>query len=209
MRLTSPPQVASETKHEDKVEALKSYLCPIIRNADADAISSTLTLLAVSADSPIARAVTELGSEIAAKGLRVRAIFHSLQPESGPRGWTASGPAIPFDREVRWARNPRLADAHEQFVCGTETAWVGDCLRRDGYRRDAYEQRVNADRATVATLERSFERVWAICEPLAVKIKADARSGAIAPVAPVEHTEAIDGTVALADETQSSPATRQ
>lgn len=209
MRLKSPPPVASDVKREDKVEALKAYLGPYIRSTDVDAIASTLTLIAVSADSPISRAVTELGADIAARGLRVRVIFHSLIPETSPRGWTVSGPSIPFERDIRWARNPRLADAHEQLVFGTETAWVGDCLRRDGYRRDAYEQRVEADCGTVATLKRSFERMWAICEPLVVQVKADASSGAIAAAAPMGADETMGEPVGAFDELQPLPVTRQ
>jgi hypothetical protein len=174
MRLKTPPAVASVEKREDKTEMLRAYFAHHLRALRPETLDSTLTVVAASAESPVARALVELGTDIAAAGVKVRAIFHVLAPESTPIGWTISGPTVAFERDIRWARNARLADAHEQLVLGTEAAWIGDCMRRDANRRDAYEQRVEGDAATVRILQRSFERLWGVSEPLAIRFPIDA-----------------------------------
>ena len=70
------------------------------------------------------------------------------------------------DCEVRWARNPRLMEAHEQLVLGPETCWIGDSMRREPTKCDAYEAYVDSCLKTTATVVTSFERLWRTCEPL-------------------------------------------
>ena len=41
--------------------------------------------------------------------------------------------------EIRWAKNPRMLDAHEQLVIGPNSTWMGDCMRRDPTKRDAFQ----------------------------------------------------------------------
>ncbi len=200
MRLKTPPAVASVEKREDKTEILRAYFAQHLRALRPETLDSTLTVVAASAESPVARALVELGSDIAAAGVKVRVIFHMLAPESTPIGWTISGPNVAFERDIRWARNPRLADAHEQLVLGSDAAWIGDCMRRDANRRDAYEQRVEGDAATVRVLQRSFERLWAVSEPLAIRSPAD---GQIAASVSVDCGDAALAASATADTTPS------
>ncbi len=38
---------------------------------------------------------------------------------------------------IRWARNPRLLDAHEQATSGAAMCWSGDAMRREADKRNA------------------------------------------------------------------------
>lgn len=168
MQIKTPPSVPSVVKREDKVETLRRFISGYLQSSAA--LPAEITLIARSAESPVARALVLLGSDIAARGLCVRAVFTQVEPEKTAAGWSVSGPDISFHRQLRWAKNPRLVDAHEQLVLDAETCWVGDCMRRDPSRRDAYEQFAAADRLTSATIATSFDRLWSASEPLLIRV---------------------------------------
>ena len=169
MQIKTPPPLPSVVKREDKMETLRTFISAFWLMPRLDMASTQITLIARSAESPVARALVALGPDIARRSLSVRAIFGHIEPEKTPAGWSVSGPQIAFERDLRWAKNPRLADAHEQLVLGPNTCWIGDCLRRDPSRRDAYEQFVNADMRTASYMTTSFERLWAASVPLVVR----------------------------------------
>jgi hypothetical protein len=56
--------------------------------------------------------------------------------------WTLAAEPAALDYEVRWARDPRLIEAHEQLVLGAQTCWIGDSMRRDPTKCDAFESYV-------------------------------------------------------------------
>ncbi len=177
MQMKTPPSVHSVVKREDKMEIMRTFikaslLTPRLANTGS---LEDITLVARSAESPVARALASLGADIASRGISVRAIFGYLECEKSPIGWSIAGPEIPFNRHLRWAKNPRLADAHEQLVLGPQTAWIGDCLRRDPSRRDAYEQYASADAHTAATLHTSFARLWTASVPLLIRTPKDVK----------------------------------
>ena len=168
MQIKTPPPVHSVVKREDKTENLRAFIATFLGQASRDT-TAELTLVARSAESPLARALVALGAEIAECGLSVRAIFGQLESEKSLAGWSVAGPEIAFRRELRWAKNPRLADAHEQLVLDPETCWVGDCLRRDPSRRDAYEHYMAGDASSASTLRISFGRLWSASLPLMIR----------------------------------------
>jgi hypothetical protein len=177
MQMKSPPPVPSVVKREDKMETLRTFVKAslLMPRAAQSAAGHDITLVARSAESPVARVLASLGSEIAGRGLSVRAIFGYLESEKSPAGWSVAGPEIPFSRDLRWAKNQRLFDAHEQLVLGPVTAWVGDCMRRDPARRDAYEQFAAEDARTAQNLITSFSRLWAVSVPLMIRTPKDVK----------------------------------
>jgi hypothetical protein len=100
-----------------------------------------------------------------AAGYGVRLIVAQTDLETMPRGWTLSD-TIEVECEVRWARKPRLIEAHEQLVLGPETCWIGDSMRREPVKCDAYESYIDACAKTTAAAVVSFERLWQTSEPL-------------------------------------------
>jgi hypothetical protein len=180
MSMKSPPLVAASVvvKRETKQAALKEFIgrhLATLAHADIGCGMAarkperrTFTVVARSSESPVAQVLMSLAVELAAAGVVVRAIFAQLSAANDPEGWIMPGQGLSFDRELRQARNVRLIDAHEQLVLGPATAWIGDSMRRDPAKRDAFELFAD-DCADTAMFGRvSFERLWAVSEPVKV-----------------------------------------
>ena len=159
MRHKPLPPVLLTAHQECKIESMREFIAlhlPPFSNAGTPA---RLALLAKSPDSPIARAIIEIAGEIAARGGKVQAVFHQLDGAAAA-DWMQIASSAEFERDIRWARNPAFADAHEQLIVGRNAAWVGDCMRRDLWRRDSLEQRFVGEATAIANLEKCFSRLW-------------------------------------------------
>jgi hypothetical protein len=165
------PSVASA--FDGKITSLSAFVLanlPAVSRNDASAPVRAITMLARSPESPLAQAVLRLGAVLAERDIRVRAIFALLDARAGAAVWTSGQSALPFGREIRWARNPRYIDAHEQLVLTTSACWIGDCMRRDPTKRDSLDQ-MKSDCATAAGFaSTSFERLWTVSEPVALRM---------------------------------------
>ncbi len=165
MRFRPPPGVGV-TRHEEKERKLQAFLAHHISNLRPGgdvAPYPHLLLIARSLESPVVKAISALGEEIAAAGLGVRLILAHVDRDPAPQDW---GRSIAFAHDIRWARHPRLVEAHEQLVLGPQTCWIGDCMRRDPAKCDAFESFVEdcGEAAGCATV--SFERLWHASQPL-------------------------------------------
>jgi hypothetical protein len=130
------------------------YLARFIVDHAVD--GAEVTVIARSCDSPVALALASARDAIESKNGCMRAVVM----QALPLGW---GGDTPID--VRVALNPRLQDAHEQLVVGDAAVWIGDCMRRDPAKRDAYQQEKVACPVTSQFAALSFERLWAIATP--------------------------------------------
>jgi hypothetical protein len=165
MRLR-PPLRVSVTRHEEKEHKLQEFLSHYIARLQPGgdtAHPSHLLLVARSLDSPVVKAITGLADDIAAAGLGARLILAHVDREPLPEDW---GRGLAFTYEIRWARHPRLVEAHEQLVLGPETCWIGDCMRRDPGKCDAYESYVEDCGEAAGCAAVSFERLWHASQPL-------------------------------------------
>jgi hypothetical protein len=163
------PESANGVKREEKETKLKDFIKQAIARQGMDgqgrAARCTLLLVARSADSPVAKAVFALGSEIGASYLALRAIFATLGSTETARIAEACTESD-LDLQIRWARDLRLMDAHEQLVLLPDTSWTGDCMRRDPAKRDAYEAFAVDSRETAHRASTCFERLWGASEPV-------------------------------------------
>ena len=148
--------------------------------AGAQAPRCEVLLLARSVESPIARALASEAGDLVAAGLSVRVIFARIERLSEACLWPGSDRRS-LVAEVRWARNPRLLDAHEQLVLGPARVWIGDSMRRDPSVRDAYECHAEGCLETARRTILAFERVWAASEPLTELGITAARQGVTTP----------------------------
>jgi hypothetical protein len=188
-----PPLRASVSRHAEKERNIKQFVVRHITGHASDAGNGhpfDLQIVARSLGSPLIKAITSLGDDIAAAGLSVRVILAQLDRELNPETWARS---VPFAHEIRWAKHPRLIEAHEQLVLGPETCWIGDCMRRDPAKCDAYESFIEGCGEAAGCAAVSFERLW-----LASQAIAGAPRGSIAafrgpPVRP-EGTQPTIGT---------------
>ncbi|SRR5581483_11545434 len=165
MRLR-PPLRVNVTRHEEKEQKLHAFLADHLQRRSYRAGAghpAQLLIVARSLESPVVRAVASLSEEIAAAGLSVRMILAQVERGPLPEDW---GRSINFTYELRWAKHPRLIEAHEQLVFGPEVCWIGDCMRRDPAKCDAYESFIEDCGEAAGCAAVSFERLWHACQPL-------------------------------------------
>jgi hypothetical protein len=119
-------------------------------------------LLARSPRSPVAQALRASAGKLATANVSIRAIFCECEPVA------AGAETLPFGLpgEVRIARDTRLLAAHEQLVLAIDRVWIGDCMRREPSKRDAYERFAANCLETAVLASRSFERLWRAAVPL-------------------------------------------
>ena len=166
-----------------------------------DGVQPAILLVARSAASPVARALAALGPQLAAADVRVSVIFASVASSASAQSWSAPGSALGFCPDIRWARNPRLSDAHEQLVLGDRTAWYGDCMRRDPEKRDAFERFHAVCPQTAGSAQRSFQRLWALSEPVSGRVPhahALKLGGGEQPMSPEAASVAVAGEMLVA-----------
>jgi hypothetical protein len=156
----------SVTKRGEKEQRLGEFISEHLAEARSVRPQPNLEILLIarSVESPVVRAVAGLAPEIAAAGYSLRMIVAQADREALPPGWVLSE-AVEVDCEVRWARKPRLIEAHEQLVLGPQTCWLGDTMRRDPAKCDAYETFIDACTETAGSASVSFERLWQASEP--------------------------------------------
>jgi hypothetical protein len=140
-----PPLRASVSRHEDKEQRLRQFVHHHLSMASVRA--HQLLVVARSLDSPVVKAIVGLEQAITAVGGSVRLILAQVDDEAQ----CLAGSAMSCKHEIRWARHPRLIEAHEQLVLGPQTCWIGDV-------EDCGEA---AGCAAV-----SFERLWFASAPL-------------------------------------------
>jgi len=129
-----------------------------------------VTLILRSASSGPARALIYKKDELIGAGLRAKAILARLDPAEELRELFASLTELapqekPYEL-IRWARNPRLLDAHEQATYGSAMCWSGDPMRRDADKRNALAlfDEAGSDRVRLARL--AFAALWSASSPV-------------------------------------------
>ncbi len=165
MRLKAPDRM-DVIKKEDKEARLVAFISKDLAartDAAGPAASPEYLLVLRSAESPVARALASEAAAISAAGIAIRIVLVQVSPETVDRDVQQIGA---FASGVRIVRDIRLLDAHEQLVLNTATAWIGDCMRRDPAKRDAFEQYADARSEVAAWATVSFNRLWRAGEPL-------------------------------------------
>jgi hypothetical protein len=127
--------------------------------------ASPVTMILRSAQSAPAQALISMTEELARVRASAKVVLAKLEPEEDLRQLFASlwrlGPCEPAQELVRWARNPRLLEAHEQVTYGTAMCWSGDAMRRDADRRNGLTQFDEAAPQAARLGRLAFEALWA------------------------------------------------
>jgi hypothetical protein len=171
MRSNASPRM-SVVKKEDKEAKIRDFIVQDLaarRTAGAVAGDAVYMLMALSSESPVARALAGMTAELASSGITVHAVF----ARAGQPVMTEEATSLERVATLRHAPDARLLDAHEQLILGPLSVWVGDCMRRDPAKRDAYECYAIDSAETANWAKRSFDRVWVRANPV--------RAGASAP----------------------------
>jgi hypothetical protein len=161
MRISSPSQLMTMSR-TDKETRLKDFIVESLAVlTEGTEEPGTVMMIARNADSPAARALFAALLETASAA-DVRLIIADTRIEN----------ASPSLRDIagiecRLLADPRFGASHEQLVVGRTHVWIGDCLRRDPNKRDAFELYHKADLVARKCATISFERLWARAKPLA------------------------------------------
>jgi hypothetical protein len=156
---------------EKKAQRIRQFIFQHIVAIQNGPPEHRYALLAVarSVESPLLQAIASLAGEMAQARISVRMIVAQADAETFPQAWASAGAGGDFEHEIRWARNPRLIEAHEQLVLGAHSCWIGDSMRRDPSKSDAYESFVEDCGEAAGCAAVSFERLWAASDPLLVR----------------------------------------
>jgi hypothetical protein len=147
----------------DKETRLKDFIAESLDAlAESPGAAGIVTVIARSNESPAARALIAALSEAHGASLDIRVIVADARTED---------PAALSLRDIagvdcRLLSDPRFGASHEQLVIGRTHVWIGDCLRRDPNKRDAFELYHKADPIARKCAIISFERLWARAKPL-------------------------------------------
>ena len=141
-------------------------LAEFIGRVEADADEPReLTMILRSASSGPAQALILKARDLARTGIAAKVIVAKLDPEEVVRKLYAClselKPRSRAHELLRWARNPRLLDAHEQVTYGTALCWWGDSMRRDADKRNALSLIEDASPGTLRLGHLAFEALWA------------------------------------------------
>jgi len=197
-------------KHEEKQENVSRFAgyfldrLSVIEAPTPD--QQTITLVARSAASPVARSMLGAIKECRALCVRLQVVFCQLEPAELLADWsdlTLGDSASPAMAELRWARRPGLVDAHEQMVLGLGLSWHGDSMRRDPETRDAFEtfETFNTEAARRSSL--AFKSIWRMSEKISA-VRPVVRSASV-PALPYDVLNpATPGAIAVPGSTIST-----
>jgi hypothetical protein len=163
--------VGSGNPRDGRSAELDRHITMMARFAErvsaGEAEAPVLTLIVRSAQSAPALALIAMGDELARAGASAKVVLARLEPEEDMRQLFASlcrlAPRGPVAELIRWARNPRLLEAHEQVTYGTAMCWSGDAMRRDADRRNTLTLFDEAAPQTARFGRLAFEALWGAC----------------------------------------------
>ncbi len=119
-----------------------------------------------SASSSPAQALIAKARDLARARIAAKVLVANLEPEDDLRRLYAClselSPQDPAKELIRWARNPRLLDAHEQVTCGASLCWSGDCMRRDADKRNVSSLFEDGSGDMVRLARLAFEALWSV-----------------------------------------------
>lgn len=148
---------------------LRRHLKMMSRFIDTAAPGASLTMVLRSAGSDPAKTLVGLKGALQRVGAVARVILAKLEPELDLKQLFAAlselAPHAPAHELIRWARNPRLLDAHEQVTYGDAMCWSGDAMRRDAERRNVLVL-FDEDAAAVRLGRQAFAALWQASVPV-------------------------------------------
>ena len=162
-------------------EFIDKYLVSIASSSEVSDLDREVSIIAQSPGSPVAVALLNRIPQLVDAGARVCAIFAIPSPEPALASWLdAAG-------SVRWARDMRLREAHEQLVLGRGFFWSGDAMRREPGKIDLFERYDENAAMLVAHGRRAFERLArasVLIQPRAAAVAAPRQPELADPFAP-------------------------
>lgn len=162
MRISSPSRLMTVSR-TDKETRLKDFIAESLTAlAEGPGGNGSVTMMVRSVDSPTARALSAALAEVPLLPLDIRVIVADTRVEDATLPSLRDITSIEF----RLLNDPRFGASHEQLVVGRTHVWIGDCMRRDPNKRDAFELYHKADPVVRKCAAVSFEKLWSRAKPL-------------------------------------------
>lgn len=152
----SPPASLAPSFNLEKEAKLIDFI--------AHYVGSECLLVARSPQSPVVKALSAISKTLPG-AITIRAIFTTLASETDLKD-AAAAPVFAGPASYRLLADPRCLDAHEQLVLDGSAVWLGDCMRRDPVKRDAFEIYSAVNDFTARNSRKSFESLWAKAQPV-------------------------------------------
>lgn len=166
MRIASSPRLL-QVGREEKEAKLREFVSEDLAQRAAKSGSQksvTYTLIARAPDSPVVRVLHDMKDVLQKSRIKLQAILLETDAMSEDRAEPSRLDYTHID--VRLFSDVRFAAAHEQLVVSPTRLWLGDCMRRDPIKRDAFEI-YHDDNAIAARYAKiSFERLWNAAKPV-------------------------------------------
>jgi hypothetical protein len=125
---------------------------------------ASLTMILRSPEADPAKALIGMTGALERKSVRARVILARIEPDDDLRklfdALAVLAPHEPAHELIRWARNPRLLEAHEQVTYGETMCWSGDAMRRDADKRNALTLFDEEAQEAVRLGRLAFEALW-------------------------------------------------
>ena len=125
-----------------------------------------LTMILRSAASSPAHALILKTRDLSRAHITAKVVVTKIEPEDVLRHLyvclSELSPGTPAKQLIRWARNPRLLDAHEQVTCGASLCWSGDSMRRDADKRNALSLFEDESGGMVRLGQVAFKALWSV-----------------------------------------------
>jgi len=160
-------------RHQEKQENMSRlagfFLDRLSVQESATLEQRTVTLIARSPASPVARSMLSVAREAKALSVRFQVAFCHLEPTDLVADWSELRDDVVGTAplaELRWARLAGLTDAHEQMVLGLALSWHGDSMRRDPETRDAFETFETFNTEAARRASAAFKGLWCRATPL-------------------------------------------
>ena len=135
-----------------------------------DGTALCCTLILRSAASAPAHALTSTQEALRLAGRRAKVIVAHLEPPDDLRTLLAALTALSPDEDpaalIRWTRNPRLLEAHEQVTYGPEACWSGDAMRRAADSRNSLALFETGAPEACMRAAQAFEALWRASVPV-------------------------------------------
>jgi hypothetical protein len=140
MRVVAGSEGSRDFKQAELDRHLKAMSRFIERAGSGPGASLCCTMVLRSATSAPAQALILMKDALLDARVQASAILARLEPEDALKDLfailSALSASAPETALIRWARNPRLLEAHEQVTYGDDICWSGDAMRRDASKRN-------------------------------------------------------------------------
>lgn len=167
-KLHNKKKTAKASAQERHIAFISRFLESLTAQPDASTETRHISIIARSPGSPVIAALISHRESVKQLGISVQAIFAEMTPDTALAEFAATLSELhggdEAHRNIRWARNACLKDAHEQLILGSSLCWSGDCMRREPGKCDSLDL-FEVDAAGAVRLGNlAFDAIWSISQ---------------------------------------------